>query len=120
MFLDSLYKITTREELGESISFHLLVDSSHPLYEGHFPGNPITPGVVLGEIVKELLEVLAGQKVKMTTMRQSKFLAAHNPVESPNLEILIKLSGEEGYAVQAKGKSGDMVFFTLSANYVAL
>jgi 3-hydroxyacyl-[acyl-carrier-protein] dehydratase len=37
------------------LSANILVPLTHPCYAGHFPGNPILPGVVLLELVAERL-----------------------------------------------------------------
>jgi 3-hydroxymyristoyl/3-hydroxydecanoyl-(acyl carrier protein) dehydratase len=39
-------RILRETKNGESISFDMEVDSSLPWFRGHFPGNPILPGVV--------------------------------------------------------------------------
>ena len=48
---DSLYHIVSCES-GKAI---VRLDPSSPVYAAHFPGYPITPGVILIEIATELL-----------------------------------------------------------------
>lgn len=119
MLLGKLYTIKSHGVIGDTTTFSLLINADHPLYTGHFPGSPITPGVVLCEMVKELLGEKLGHELKMHTMRQCKFLLAHNPVRVPELEIEMKSKEEEdAYLVQAVGKSSEDVFFKLSASYL--
>lgn len=48
---DSLYHIVSCES-GKAV---VRLDPSSPVYAAHFPGYPITPGVILIEIATELL-----------------------------------------------------------------
>lgn len=48
---DSLYHIVSCES-GKTV---VRLDPSSPVYAAHFPGYPITPGVILIEIATELL-----------------------------------------------------------------
>jgi 3-hydroxyacyl-[acyl-carrier-protein] dehydratase len=118
MFLDSLYTLQKQDLSVGYAAFSVSFQATHSLYAGHFPGSPVTPGVVLGEIVKELLEFTMGCNVKMQSMRQCKFLLAHNPELFPLMDIELKWAGEGEWVVQAVGKSSDSVFFKLSANYL--
>ena len=38
---------------GIEVISHYQVDKSHPIFQGHFPGNPILPGVIQIEIVAQ-------------------------------------------------------------------
>ena len=53
---NSLYQITGKETNGTAVSYDLQLDASHVIYQAHFPGEPITPGVCIIQIAKELLE----------------------------------------------------------------
>jgi 3-hydroxymyristoyl/3-hydroxydecanoyl-(acyl carrier protein) dehydratase len=57
------------------------IGAGHPSLPGHFPGNPIVPGVViLGEVVAALRAALPGLRV--SGMAQVKFLAPLRPGEA--------------------------------------
>ena len=51
---DSLYHIVSCES-GKAV---VRLDPSSPVYAAHFPGYPITPGVILIQIATELLTYL--------------------------------------------------------------
>ncbi len=120
MFLNNLYTIEDVSGSEGTAVFEIRLRADHPLYQGHFPGQPVTPGVVLGEVVKELLENRLKERLLMVGMRQCKFLAAHDPSEAPVMKITVKWTDEDGYNVQAGGTSGPETFFKLSASYKAV
>ena len=51
----------------------LSVDKQHPAYDGHFPGNPLLPGVVL------LAEAMAALDKREWTVDNAKFLQPVTP-----------------------------------------
>ena len=52
--------------------------ASHPCFAGHFPGNPIVPGVVILEYVqKQLLNIMDGYRI--STLAQAKFIRPIRP-----------------------------------------
>ena len=54
---------------GFTVRFH----AQHPVFGGHFPGNPIVPGACLVQIAEELLADHLGKTVVFTAVRNLKF-----------------------------------------------
>jgi 3-hydroxyacyl-[acyl-carrier-protein] dehydratase len=52
----------------------------HPALAGHFPGNPIVPGVLVLEHVQLALEARVGP-VRLTALPETKFLSPLRPGE---------------------------------------
>ncbi|GAB6195418.1 hypothetical protein [Lysobacter xanthus] len=63
-----------------------LIDASHPSLPGHFPGNPIVPGVVLLDRVVEAIERRHGPLAALR-MPQVKFLQPLRPDEPARIEL---------------------------------
>jgi 3-hydroxymyristoyl/3-hydroxydecanoyl-(acyl carrier protein) dehydratase len=63
-----------------------LVPADHPSLPGHFPGNPIVPGVVLLDHVVDAIEAVHGP---LATLRlpQVKFLQPLRPGERARVEL---------------------------------
>lgn len=73
MFLDGLYSIVEKSECSGAV---LLSDESHPVFQAHFPSNPILPGFVHLEIVEELFEF------QITTIKKAKYSAPVLPSQT--------------------------------------
>lgn len=110
--LDQLYHISDRTENG----FTLRLDPGHFIYKAHFPGQPITPGVVIIQIALELLELLMDRPVQLSSIRNVKFLHVIDPDETPDLKYEYhKLSTEEEQVkVQVEVSGGEVVFAKIS------
>ena len=68
-----------------SICEHFHIAASHPALPGHFPGNPVVPGVVLLERVAAAARRAFGTDV--TGLPQVKFLRPLRPREDAELRI---------------------------------
>ncbi|HEX9721259.1 MAG TPA: hypothetical protein VGA59_16185 [Ramlibacter sp.] len=72
------------------LEFDLRVDSDHPSLEGHFPGNPVVPGVLLIDRVQQALCRLTGRE--LVQLKQVKFASALRPGEAA--QVLLDMDGE--------------------------
>jgi 3-hydroxymyristoyl/3-hydroxydecanoyl-(acyl carrier protein) dehydratase len=61
------------------------IDASHPALPGHFPGNPIVPGVVLIDRLAAAIEHHAN--AHLTRLPQVKFMRPLKPGEIASLTI---------------------------------
>jgi 3-hydroxyacyl-[acyl-carrier-protein] dehydratase len=53
---------------------HFVIPASHPCLDGHFPGNPIVPGVVILDEVAAAFRA-EGPGVRICAVKQVKFLS---------------------------------------------
>lgn len=79
--LDEIYAAWSRTKVIETLkfAFDLCVPADHPALPGHFPGNPIVPGVLLADAVVAQLEQFTRGRV--SRVQQVKFLSALRPDE---------------------------------------
>lgn len=61
--------------------WRLKFDAGHEIYRGHFPGHPITPGVCIIAVVRELAEQAAGRTFHVQRVRNVKFMNIIDPEE---------------------------------------
>lgn len=118
MLKDNFYTILNKEERDNFITYSIELNPSHIIFSGHFPNNPVTPGVIQMEIVKELVSDHYKEKAKLLNMGNCKFLAILNPNE--NKSITVDLALEKLYdqiKVVATFKNDSISFLKMNANY---
>lgn len=74
------------------------VPADSPWFSGHFPGEPILPGVALVNIVKEAIDQEAqkkGERLQFHTLKRVKFTQPVRPGEKLSLTISGEEKGEE-------------------------
>lgn len=89
-----LYDILEENECG----YLLKMRNDHPVYQGHFPGNPITPGVLTLQMVRECLSRIVGCELHYSAIKNCRFVAMVRPgdtlrltLQSEKLDDIVKL-----------------------------
>ena len=99
MLKDDLYKINRLDFDGDTINAQVAVDPTHKIFDGHFPGQPVLPGVCTVEILKELVGEVQGRKMKLSDANNMKFLSLVDPSKTNILNFTIQLN-EDGDAIK--------------------
>lgn len=118
MLLNSFFTINTIEQ-AEKYTIGIALNPEHEVYRGHFPGNPIAPGVCLTQMVKETLEFITKKKLTMVTGDNLKFTAILDPNVTPSVTMVLGLKTKENGILQADSvvTSGETSFFTIRAGF---
>lgn len=90
MLINNFFKIKEHTQENESTLFIIELIKNHPIYDGHFPGNPIVPGVCSIEIIKECAEFNLNCSLYLDSIEQCKFLSPIDPVKTETLSISLK------------------------------
>ncbi|WP_410493620.1 3-hydroxyacyl-ACP dehydratase [Chryseobacterium sp.] len=117
--LNGFYILNSCENTDEgTYSAMITLDSEHGIFSGHFPGNPVAPGVCMMQIVKDVTERILERKLFLTSANNVKFMAIINPVETPvlKLDLDIKSDGEQ-VKVKNVTSFGETIALKMSVNY---
>lgn len=117
MLTPSLYTLTRSDAEGGEIRFRARLNASHPLFAGHFPGQPVLPGVCTLAMIRDCLSQAACRPVRFATIRDCKFTAPVDPRRTGELEL--RLVAAEG-SVRATAFDGDRAVLKLKATYIPL
>jgi|SoiMethySBSTD1v2_1073268.scaffolds.fasta_scaffold496115_2 3-hydroxyacyl-[acyl-carrier-protein] dehydratase len=106
-FVDQLLELTPG---AHGIGTYTL-RGDEPFLQGHFPGQPLLPGVLLIEAIAQLAGTIAQcdpkiaplPGLKLTALRAVKILGTARPGETIRLEA--RISGRLGSLIQAQGSA---------------
>ena len=79
------------------------------LFSGHFPGNPILPGIFQIEMVKYVLEKSYDKCLRIKSVKKTKFSALIHPEKKVNLDITINKEENNLFNVKAILRVDDLV-----------
>jgi len=101
---NNLYTIVHKEVEGQTNSYTIELNPSCIIYQAHFPGEPITPGVCIVQMGKELLEDLLAASLEIVKVKNVKFLSVISPKETTTIVYQMKKveRSEDGKEVKAQ------------------
>ena len=118
MLLKNLYKVESFKFENNQVNAEIVVNQDHEIFKGHFPGNPVMPGVCMIQIIKELTERATGLTLFMEKSRNIKFMALINPYKNPYLTLEITIvEEEEKWKVKNITKMDDTLALKFSGTY---
>lgn len=112
-------------EPGVSVVAELDVDPALSLFEGHFPGYPVLPGVIIMEALAQAasFSILVAREAGGTLgffagIDKAKFRNQVRPGDTLTLEATIVKSSSRMCVAEVKASVGDVVCATATQKYV--
>ncbi|HEU0135737.1 MAG TPA: 3-hydroxyacyl-ACP dehydratase [Flavobacterium sp.] len=119
--LNDFYLLQRVDELAAGkYAASVVLNPSHEIFKGHFPGNPVTPGVCMMQIIKDLAEDITGFELRLQSAINVKFMALINPFETPNLQLELDIQHAADGTLKVKNTTsfGDTIALKLSSIYL--
>ena len=120
MLLKDFYIIASIENTDvNKYSAAITLNKDHDIFKGHFPGNPVTPGVCMMQIVKEITECILNTNLTMVSTSNVKFMALINPEVNSKLVLNLEISENENSEIKVKNTTSfeETVALKLSNTY---
>ncbi len=120
MLLKDFYTIQSINKKDDTnFDVIIFINENHEVFKGHFPGNPIMPGVCMMQIIKELIEKITASSLFMQSLSNVKFMALINPFVTPELRLELNITTTEDNLVKVKNTTffGETVALKLGSVY---
>ena len=118
MLLDDFFYINKIQKNEDAILATLMVNAEHPIFLGHFPGQPVVPGVCMMEMMKETMAKGLSVHLRILKSENMKFLTVQDPRINPLVNAEIRYSEKDGkFGINAILFAGDVIFFKLKATF---
>ena len=103
MLQGDFFTISNIETTGFEIKATMIINASHKIFNGHFPGQPVVPGVYMLQMVKEMMEQVTAKKTNLIKSSEMKFLAIIDPSQNNNINATLKytIDGNQNLVVSA-------------------
>ena len=104
------------------IAASLAVNPDSEILKGHFPGHPVVPGACMLQIVKEVLESVLNQPVRLKKAEQLKFMSMIDPetTTTVQLDMSYKPAEDDLLITIAKLSNAEIVYFKLQGSFAKM
>ncbi|MCK4407858.1 MAG: hypothetical protein KAT33_00085, partial [Bacteroidales bacterium] len=94
------------------------LNNRHKIFKGHFPDNPVVPGVCMIQIVKEILSKLLKKNLHLSEGSNIKFISVIKPEINKilNIDYNIKLENDI-FRVNAVISFEERIFFKFKGKF---
>jgi 3-hydroxyacyl-[acyl-carrier-protein] dehydratase len=121
MLIEGLYTVVDFQFHEQELNATIMLNKDHEIFTGHFPGNPVMPGVCMLQIIKELTERAVSKNLFLSVSSNIKFMAIINPEKNPKLVLHISVQqGDNEIKIKNTSTFDDTVALKLSATFKVL
>ncbi len=119
MLLNDFFYIEKLSHVDQKIIAEIAVNANHDILKGHFPVQPIVPGVCMLEMIKEILEVSFSKKWILGESSLTKFLNLFSTERHTTacFEMDIVNNGDGKINVSAILKNKSTIFLKFKGTY---
>ncbi len=116
MLIPHFYSVKEFNFTDKQLKAIIELNPEHDVFKGHFPNNPVTPGVCMLQILKELTEQATNTNLFIKECSNVKFMALINPEVNSILAISIDINPlEENFKIKASASFDETVALKVNA-----
>lgn len=120
MLKNNFYHITALTHQDNTITATLALNSEHPIFAGHFPGQPVVPGACMLQIVKEVLGDTLSMGCQLKKADNLKFITPVDPRMADELELCLTYkTADAGLQVTAALNANEVVCFKMQGVFIS-
>ncbi len=117
MLKDQFYNVSNLNAGDYKASADISLNPEHSIYQGHFPGTPVTPGVCQLQIIKEIISEIQGKALHLSSAKNIKFLNVLVPGQDHLNLVLEYTESNSGLNVTAVLSAEDKIFLKFTGHF---
>lgn len=116
--LGDFYTVIEKKTTERGFDVRVRLNSSHLIYQAHFPEHPVTPGVCILQMCQELLAAHYEKALQLKGAKNIKFLNVLSPLEHPEVMFSVKCEETDtGIKAMVVLSDAELEFAKLSTEY---
>lgn len=116
MLINDYYTIEGTSTQEDAHLYHIRLNPECQVYRGHFPEQPVSPGVCNIQMLKELAEQTVGRRLFMSNLNLCRLTTLVTPQEHPTMTATLVLDEKEGtYKLRATLGNGEETYLEMKA-----
>lgn len=118
ILLDHFFYIRQQAEVDKTLMVTVELNPDHSIFAGHFPGQPVVPGVCMLQMIKEINELNCGKKLQLIKADYLKFLAVIDPLKNPTVIVSFTAEWRDGNLfLLGKLHAAETIFLKFKASF---
>ena len=120
MLSGNFFYIKTLVQTADKIEALIEMNATHEIFNGHFPDQPVVPGVCMMQMIKEIFESAVAKKTSLMNADQLKFLAVLDPTKKFIVHAQIKYSMENNHQIKVAASlfNESIIYFKMNAVFI--
>ena len=87
MLLNDFFTIGDLIVENQTVRAVLTLNAAHDIFRGHFPVQPVVPGVCMIQMLSETLETVLRREIRLASADQIKFLSMIDPRKTNSVQV---------------------------------
>lgn len=96
MSVTPIFTVTLLRHDPGSVTADLRINPDSEIFNGHFPGQSVVPGASMLQVVKDILESVLDNSLRLKTAGQLKFISMIDPRRTRLVKLIISYTADGG------------------------
>lgn len=116
--INDFFEIVSKESGEGTLKCRVKLHPQHKIYQAHFPGNPVTPGVCLVQMAEEILEEEYQKRLDLKLLKNIKFKKIVSPQDQPTFVFTKIVAGEDEFTASVSVEDETSQYVKMSLQYM--